>query len=66
MDVLTQQDADYYIRLVESASVLAGQDQPIIDIVQEEAAAYFAGVKTAEEVSRIVQDRVTTFVNERG
>lgn len=66
MDVLTQADADYYIRLVESASVLAGQDQPIIDIVLEEAAAYFAGVKTAEEVSRIVQDRVTTFVNERG
>ncbi|MBN1776302.1 MAG: hypothetical protein JW817_07550, partial [Clostridiales bacterium] len=66
MDVLTQEDADYYNRLVESASVLAGQDQPIIEIVLEEAAAYFAGVKTAEEVSRIVQDRVTTFVNERG
>jgi multiple sugar transport system substrate-binding protein len=46
--------------------VLNGQDQPIIEIVLEEAAAYFAGAKTAEEVSRIIQDRVTTFVNERG
>jgi multiple sugar transport system substrate-binding protein len=63
---LTDEDADQYIRLLDSASVLNGQDQPIIEIVLEEAAAYFAGVKTAEEVSRIVQDRVTTFVNERG
>jgi multiple sugar transport system substrate-binding protein len=66
IDALKQEDADQYIRILDSASVLNGQDQPIIEIVLEEAAAYFAGVKTAEEVSRIVQDRVTTFVNERG
>ncbi len=63
-DALTREEADQYIRLLESASVLYGQDQPIIEIVMEEASAYFAGVKTAEEVSRIVQDRVTTYVNE--
>jgi multiple sugar transport system substrate-binding protein len=66
VDALTREDADQYIRLLDSASVLNGQDQPIIEIVLEEAAAYFAGAKTAEEVSRIIQDRVTTFVNERG
>ncbi|MDD4096192.1 MAG: extracellular solute-binding protein [Oscillospiraceae bacterium] len=61
---MTQEDIDLYMEMVDSISGLMGKDRRIISIVQEEAAAYFAGVKTAEEVSRIVQDRVTTYVHE--
>jgi multiple sugar transport system substrate-binding protein len=61
---ITQEDAEVFRALVDSISALCGQDDRIIAIVQEEAAAYFAGAKTKEEVAAIVQDRVTTYVNE--
>ncbi|MDD4096686.1 MAG: extracellular solute-binding protein [Oscillospiraceae bacterium] len=63
---MTREDIDLYMEMVDSISGLMGKDRQIISIVQEEAAAYFAGVKTADEVSLIIQDRVTTFITERG
>jgi multiple sugar transport system substrate-binding protein len=61
---MTQEDIDLYMEMTDSISGLMGKDRRIIAIVQEEAAAYFAGAKSAEEVAAIVQDRVTTYVNE--
>ncbi|MBN1776304.1 MAG: extracellular solute-binding protein [Clostridiales bacterium] len=61
---ITPEDAEVFRALVDSISALSGRDDRILAIVQEEAAAYFAGAKTKEEVAAIVQDRVTTYVNE--
>ena len=36
----------------------------IEDIVEEDTAAFFAGDKTAEETAKIIQNRVSTYVNE--
>lgn len=38
--------------------------EKILDIVQEEAENYFAGIKTKEEVIEIIQNRVRLFLNE--
>lgn len=38
---------------------------PIIDIILEEAEDYFRGYKNAEEISRIVGNRVQLYLDER-
>ena len=40
-------------------------DQSIIDIVKEEAAAYFAGQKSAEDVAKLVQSKANIYINEQ-
>jgi hypothetical protein len=35
-----------------------------MDIVQEEAGAFYAGDKTAKEVAEIIQSRIKLFVSE--
>jgi len=39
-------------------------DIKIISIIEEEFAAYISGQKSAEEVSELIQNRVTTYLNE--
>lgn len=62
---LTREDADQFLTLVDSISTLSGADIEIMSIVQEEIPAYFKGMKSAEDVAKIIQDRVQTLVNER-
>jgi ABC-type glycerol-3-phosphate transport system substrate-binding protein len=62
---MTQADADQFLAMVESISTLSGADGEIMSIIQEETPAYFKGLKTAEDVAKIIQDRVQTLVNER-
>ncbi|MBN1776305.1 MAG: extracellular solute-binding protein [Clostridiales bacterium] len=62
---MTREDADQFLAMVESISTIAGADGEILSIVQEETPAYFKGLKSAEDVAKIIQDRVKTLVNER-
>lgn len=64
-DQLTQEDADQYLAMIDSVSTLSGTDMDIVSIVQEEVPAYFKGLKSAEDVARIIQDRVMTLVREK-
>ncbi|MBQ6889076.1 MAG: extracellular solute-binding protein [Lachnospiraceae bacterium] len=54
----------------EMENFLFALDQPIVydenlmNIIREEAAAYFEGQKSAEEVAKIIQSRVKIYVNE--
>lgn len=64
MTEVTQEDVDQFLALVDSISALSGQDEAIMDIVNEEAQAYYEGVKTPGEVAAIIQNRVSTFVSE--
>jgi len=50
--------------LLSQANVYIGTDQKIILIVQEETAAFFTGQKTAETTAQLIQDRVSTYLNE--
>lgn len=40
-------------------------DTSILDIVEEQAAAYFAGDKTAEETAKLVQSKASIYVSEQ-
>ncbi len=59
-----QEDVDYMENLLSQANVYIGTDQKIISIVQEETAAFLTGQKTAETTAQLIQDRVSTYLNE--
>ena len=51
--------------LIESTTKVADYNQEILDIVSEQAAPFFAGQKSAEEVARLVQSKGNIYVNEQ-
>ncbi len=51
--------------LIQGAAYCADNESPAISIVKEEAAAFFAGDKSAEEVAKIVQNRVSIYLSEQ-
>ena len=59
------EDIDTVRDLVENTSISTGGDPVIFDILCEEAAAYFAGDRTVEEVLKNVQNRATLVVMEQ-
>ena len=64
MKPLTEEECDAYRDYVASASGRSEYDGSIQEIVEEEAEAYFNGDKSADEVADIIQNRVTTYINE--
>jgi len=53
-------------KLIAEAKPLNDNDAEILKIIKEEAQAYFVGQKTAEDVAKIIQSRVSIFVSENG
>ncbi len=64
MKPLTQEDCDRVLGFIESAEHAYSYNDTILDIVIEEAAPFFEGKKTAEEVTGIIQSRADIYVNE--
>lgn len=50
--------------LIDSSVAATNNDETILNIIQEEAQAYFEGQKSAQEVAGIIQSRVQTYVSE--
>lgn len=50
--------------LIDSASASTNNDETILNIINEEAAAYFEGQKSVQEVVSVIQSRVQTYVSE--
>ncbi len=65
LEPLTQEQVDYFISIINSVSGSYRMDEELLTVVSEEAGAYFAGQKPAEEVARLIQNRVWTYVNEQ-
>ena len=63
---LTETGAKAVEELIGSANIVARTDDKLVSIVYEEAAAYFTGQKTLDEVVRIISDRADTMIAERG
>lgn len=61
---VTDQDFDNLDKLVSGANALAVSNSKVEDIVYEEAKAYFSGQKSADEVAKLIQNRVMTYLNE--
>ena len=51
--------------LVASTTKVPDFDQSVIDIVTEEAQAYFAGQKSVDEVAKLIQSKANIYVNEQ-
>ena len=62
---LSQEQADKLLEVINSTDKVMDQNDAIFSIVQEEAAAFFAGQKSAEEVARLVQSKAKLYVNEQ-
>ncbi len=63
---LTQAQADQITALVQSVTALYQYDKSIANIVFEEAAYFYNGVRTAAEAAAIMQNRVQTYLDEQG
>ncbi len=62
---MSQEQADQITAVINATTKFYDSDMSIISIVTEEAEAYFAGQKSAEEVAKLVQGKVNIYVNEQ-
>ncbi len=62
---LTQEEIDTVLGQVKDARpYFSAEEDQVIRIISEEAAAYYSGQKSPEEVTRVIQNRVQLYVNE--
>lgn len=64
MGMMTQEAVDHVNRVIESLSQVYENDEAVLNIILEEASAFFSGQKSAEEVAGLIQNRVFIVVNE--
>lgn len=63
---LTQEQADKLYQAITSTTALRQyESDSIFDIVMEQAQAFFAGQKSAEDVAKLVQSKANIYVNEQ-
>lgn len=62
---LTVEQSQYMRDLVYAAKSIRNLETPVLGIVSEEAGAYFAGDKTAEDVAAIIENRVKIYLSEQ-
>lgn len=62
--VPSAEDIEIVKELIASAKPAATTDDSIIQIIQEEAGAYFEGQKSVDDVANIIQSRAQIFVSE--
>ena len=62
---LEPEQVDQIRSLIESTTKVADYNQEILSIVSEQAAPFFAGQKSAEEVAKLVQSKANIYVNEQ-
>ena len=62
---LSHEQADKITELINTTTKTADYNSSIYDIVNEQAAAYFSGQKSAEDVAKLVQSKANIYVNEQ-
>lgn len=60
----TKEEAEKMTDVIQSCDRAASDDKQFMKIVQEEAAAFFAGQKSAQKTADVIQSRVQVYVNE--
>ena len=63
--VYTQEQVDRVEEVIRATDRVPDSNRPIFDIVREQAQAFFAGQRSAEEVAKLVQSKVNIYVNEQ-
>lgn len=62
---ITREEADRILELINTTTKYYKSDESIFEIVKEEAAPFFEGQKSAEDVAKLVQSKATLYVNEQ-
>ena len=62
---LKQEEADQILELINTTTKVFNTDDSIVNIVIEEAAPYFEGQKSAQDVAKLVQSKVSLYVGEQ-
>lgn len=60
----SEADSEKMMELITAVSEPQRYDTTLSDIILEEAGAFFAGQKTAEEAAGIIQNRASTYISE--
>lgn len=61
---LTQADVDKVFAVIENVETVQRENEEIRKILLEDTADYFAGQKTAAEVAKTIQSKMTIYINE--
>ncbi len=61
---LTAEQRDALMKVFEETTMLNEPDRKLMEIINEETAAFFSGSKTAEETAKIIQNRASIYVSE--
>lgn len=62
---MTQEQADQFLDLINATTAVYGYDESILNIISDEAAAYFAGEKSLDDTANMIQSRVNLYVAEQ-
>jgi len=62
---ITQEEADQITALINSVDHTAAYDQNLINMISEDAAAFFSGEKTVDQTADVIQSRMTIYINEQ-
>ena len=62
---MTQEQADQILDLINATTTVFGYDESILNIISDEAAAYFAGEKSLDDTANMIQSRVNLYVAEQ-
>ena len=64
IDRFTWDDVNAALKLVEDATPFFSVDDAVIQIINEEAEAYYSGQKGIDDVVSVIQNRIQLYVNE--
>ena len=64
IDPFTEEELQKFIDFLSSVKKPEFYDENVINIVREEAGAFFSGAKSAKNVAEMIQNRVQLYVNE--
>ena len=64
IEPMTAEEVEEFKEQLYSFKQRYNNDENLLNIIKEEAAAYFSGQKKAKDVADIIQSRVQIYVNE--
>lgn len=64
IDKITQEDVNYIDSMIPKLNKYFSMDNQVMQIVIDEAAAYFSGDKSVEETAKLIQNRIYIYLNE--
>ena len=65
LKALTQEQADKVLDLIETTERTMNYDEELMQMIIADSEAFFSGQKSAEEVGRLLQSKMTIYINEQ-